>query len=777
MNTTTLTTVDHTADHPADHTTATAPSTSLAAVDDPLEWHAFTRWYADPNGERRGESSLQLSGLHCAACSGNVERALGALEGISQVQVSVAARRATVHWDPKRTTPSRWIMAIRRAGYDAAPDAAASSRDMRRREQRQALWRLFVAAFCAMQVMMLATPAYVAEPGELSGEMRQLLNWGSWVLALPVLLFSAAPYLGAAWRALRDRRIAMDVPVALAVVITFVASSGATFDPGGVFGSEVYFDSMTMFVALLLGGRMLEMRVRHRSAAALESAAARIPDVALRRDVDGAGNQHWVEVSVQRLRPGDQVRVLRGLAFPADGRLIVGRTEVDEAMLTGESVAVTKGVGAAVVAGTVNCAAPVVMVVERTGADTRLQAIVSIMRQALTQRPAAARIADRWAAPFLWAVLIAAATAALVWHVIDPTQALSVAVSVLIVTCPCALSLSVPTTLLAAAEALARRGVILQRLDALEALARANHLFIDKTGTLTEDQAQLRDMKMHSDSVSEGVSEGEARRRAASLASWSHHPLSIALVAATPLQSGAAPVWREVQEHAGLGMSALDDAGQRWRLGSANFVGMAGSAESQVWLAREDQVVAAFAFEERLREGSAQAVAALQARGWKVTLLSGDEPSRVQALAARVGISDVVAAATPEDKLVVVARAQAAGEIVVMVGDGINDAPVLARADVSLAMGQGALISRAQADAVIVSNRPLDLVYAQHIAQRSMQLVRQNMSWAVAYNAACIPLALAGYLPPWLAGLGMALSSVFVVLNALRVDRGAAAFR
>ena len=739
-------------------TLADAPmSASLAALDDPLEWDAFTQWL--PAGQ--GVSTLQLSGLHCAACAGIIERELLAIDGVTAVQVNAAAQRASVTWQRERTAPARWVKALRRLGYDAAPDSAAPARALRLRESRQATWQLFVAAFCATQVMMFAAPAYFAAPGDLSLEMRRLLNWGSWVLSLPVVMFSARPYFSGALHALRTRRIGMDVPVALAIVITMLAGTAATFNPGGPLGEEVYFDSLTMFVALLLGGRWLEMHARQRSAVSLEAAMARLPDVALRRE--GA---QWREVSPRRLRVGDELRVAVGQAFPADGRLSVGRTEVDEAMLTGESQAVSKMPGSEVVAGSINLGAPVEMVALRMGSDTRLQAIVAIMREAMSQRPDAARWADRWAAPFLWSVMLAAGAAAL-WHVAQgrPAQALAVAVAVLIVTCPCALSLAVPTTLLAAAQALARRGVIVQRLGALETLARATQVFFDKTGTLTQAQPQLRSVVMRD----ARRNEAQALQLAASLAQWSQHPLSRALASHghEPL-----PLWREVQEQAGLGLSARDATGQRWQLGSAAWLGTTADATASVWLACEGQSVAGFHFEEGLREGAAQAVAAMQARGIKVSLLSGDEPTRAAAMASRLGITDVHASATPEMKLAVVAAAQAAGETVLMVGDGINDAPVLARADVSLAMGQGALLSRAQADAVIVSNQPLDLVDAHHIAQRAMHLVRQNLLWAALYNAACIPLALAGWLPPWLAALGMASSSLFVVLNAMRVERG-----
>jgi Cu2+-exporting ATPase len=676
---------------------------------------------------------------------------------VQAASVSAAAQRATVRWDPARTRPSALIAAVRAAGYDAVPDATAPAREMRRAEYRSALWRLFVASFCAMQVMMFATPSYVARVGELAPDMQQLLNWGCWVVSLPVVWFSAGPFFSGAWRALRRRHIGMDVPVALGVAVTFVASTGATFEPGGLFGSAVYFDSLTMFVSFLLGGRFLELRARHRAAAALEQSLARLPDTACVVTADGSSR----EVSVQRLQPGDHVRVAVGQAFPADGCLIDGATQADEALLTGEAHAVEKRAGAAVVAGSTNVGAPVLMRVERVGCDTRFEAIVALMRGAAAQRPDIARLADRWAGPFLWAVLLLAAGAAAVWSVVDPSRAVWVAVSVLIVTCPCALSLAAPATLVAAAGGLARRGVLVQRLDALDRLAATTRLFIDKTGTLTDERPVLSDMKI----FDEG---SQARAVAASLAVWSRHPLAQALAV------GAAPddrVWTERKEVAGQGLSALDAEGVEWRLGSAAWIGQPPADDWQVFIARAKQPLAAFRFDECLREGAAEAVAALQSEGVRITLLSGDASGRAERLAARLGIADVIGGASPEAKLAAVAAAQRQGEVVTMVGDGINDAPVLARADASLAMGQGALVARSQADAVLTGNRPLDIVLARRVAQRSVAIVRQNFVWAAVYNAACIPLALVGWLPPWAAGLGMASSSLFVVLNALRAGR------
>ena len=752
--------------------TATHPSADeLAVVDDPLEQGQFTRWLTGATGERLGESSLQLSGMHCAACSGIIEHALMGVAGVREARVSAAAERATVTWDPGRTRPSLLIAAVRRAGYDAVPDAAAPARALRRDEHRQALWRLFVASFCAMQVMMFATPSYVAAAGELAPDLRQLLNWGSWLLSLPVLLFSAGPFFSGAWRSMRQRRIGMDVPVALGVAITFVASTGATFDPAGAFGHEVYFDSLTMFVSFLLGARYLELRARQHAAAALEGALARLPETAWRVAEDGSTDV----VSIQRLRPGDQVRVPVGQAFPADGVLELGATRADEALLSGESAPVDKAVGDEVVAGSVNLGAPALMRVVRVGGDTRVQAIVDMMRSALSQRPAAARVADRWAGPFLWTVLALAALAAAAWSVIEPARALSVAVAVLIVTCPCALSLASPAAMVAAARGLARRGVLLQRLDAIEVMATAQHFFFDKTGTLTEDRLQWRALQLTPAGRAGLAGEAGALAAAAALAAWSSHPLSRALVEAG--EAGAAgpadpaPLGLSAfTEAPGSGVQAVDGQGRTWRLGAAAWVDPATPAadDAQVWLGCDGCAWAAFSFDECLRPGAAQAVQALRADGVRVTLLTGDALPRAQALAARVGFDDVIAAATPEAKLAVVAAAQAAGRGVVMVGDGINDAPVLARADASLAMGQGALVARTQADAVITSNDLADLWRARRSARKALAIVRQNLVWAAAYNALAIPMALAGWLPPWAAGLGMALSSLAVVLNALR---------
>jgi P-type Cu2+ transporter len=708
------------------------------------------------------ESSLQLSGLHCAACSGLIEAALLAVPGVVAAEVNAAASRATVRWQPARTQASALLAAVRAAGYDALPDTAAAARTLRRAEQRQLLWRLFVAVFCAMQVMMLATPVYVADAGTLAPDLEQLLHRSAWTLTLPVLLFSATPFFTSAFKALRSRRLGMDVPVALGIAVAFVASSGAAFDPGGVFGREVYFDSLTMFTSFLLAGRWLELRARHRAVDAIEQLALAPARLAWRLGADGQVEA----VSAQRLLPGDRVRVPIGEAFPADGAIEQGLTRVDESLLSGESRPVHKRVGDDAVAGSVNLGAPVVQRVDRVGADTRYEQIAALMREALTRRPESVRVADRIAGPFLAAVLLLALGAALVWWQIDPSRALWVAVSVLIVTCPCALSLAAPSALLAATSALARRGVLLRRVEALETLARVRHVMLDKTGTLTEAQPSLRSVRVIDDG-GHGVDTSALVARAAALAAWSAHPLSRALAAAhaaTP-----APPWHDVREVPGCGIEARDAQGGVWRLGSAHWLGAGEGAG--LCFGRTAGPLLAFDFDETLADGTAPAVQALQRSGASVTLLSGDTPERVQRLADRLDIASVIAAATPERKLAALGEHQARGEVVAMVGDGVNDAPVLAQADVSFAVAHGAQIARGSADAVLLSGRIGEVANAVQLARRTVRVMRQNLAWAALYNAACVPLALTGYLPPWAAGLGMAASSVFVVLNAMRLSR------
>jgi Cu2+-exporting ATPase len=742
----------------------------LRLLDDPQEWSSFSR--ADATGDNLWESNVLIEGMHCAACALTIEDALAQVPGVVKAEVSSGSHRARVLWQADMVLPSRWMGAVQTAGYRAVPANDAFARERRRSEGRKALWRMMVAGLCMMQVMMYAYPAYVAAPGDLSPEMEQLLRWASWVLTLPVILFSCGPFFSNAWRDVLQRRVSMDLPVALGMLITFVVSTAGTFDPQGNFGREVYFDSLTMFVFFLLAGRWLELRLRDQTAGALETLMNRLPDSVARLAADGS----FERVSVRRLQVGDVIRILPGETFPADGVLVQGDTTVDEALLTGESYPVERRIGGAVIAGSHNLSSMVQVCVERTGDKTRYAEIVALMVSASTSKPSLALLADRIAKPFLIGVLLAAAAACAYWWSRDPGHAMMVAVAVLVVTCPCALSLATPAAMLASAGSLARAGVLVRRLQALEALASVDTVMFDKTGTLTRDTMVLAQTR-----VREGCLVPQALAMAAALAQQSLHPVSRALVLAAAAQEDAdGPLWqaREVQEYAGQGL-----AGTLWqqglperklRLGSVVFCGLQSTDQDllQTSLSDDNGWLATFEFHEVLREDAHETVSSLLQDGLAVQLISGDGLAAVQRVASRVGIPVFRGACTPQDKLDLLRQAQQQGKRVAVIGDGLNDGPVLAGAHVSFAFGHAVPLAQAQADFVVLGDR-LDVVYSSLLlARRTLRVVRQNLWWAALYNLICVPLAVVGWLPAWLAGLGMALSSLLVVLNALRLSGG-----
>lgn len=743
---------------------AGAPADAASALDDRAEWESFSR--ALPEGGRY-ESFLAVSGMYCPACSLTIEDALGACRGVESVQVNGSTQTARLVWTPEVGRPSDWVAALRRAGYGALPAGDMLDAESRRKEQRTLLWRWLVAGFCMMQVMMYAVPAYVAAPGEMTPDVEQLMRWASWILTLPVILFSCRPFFSSAWRDLTHRRVGMDVPVAIGILIAFGASTVATFDSKSVLGADVWYDSVTMFVFFLLSGRLLEQRLRDRTAGALQALMRRLPDSVERQTDDGG----FERVPVRRLASGDRIRVLPGEIIPADGTVLSGESRVDEALLTGESKPVARRAGHPVVAGSHNLSGTVHVRVERTGQQTRYAEIVALMERASVEKPQLARLADRIAQPFLLAVLAAAAGAAWWWWPQGPGHALGIAVAVLIVTCPCALSLATPAATLAAAGALARRGVLVRRLDALEHGTQVDTVIFDKTGTLTQDRISVMAVRHRA-----GVEPNEALRMAAALAQHSLHPASRAIATAAGTIGWTAT---EVEEHAGKGVEGVvsGDAGWRpryLRLGSAAFCQVPPTeapTAAQVHLADDEGWLATFDLDETLRPDAAQAVGMLTRMGLKVELLSGDAGRAVQRLAWRAGIEHSLGAQSPESKLSHVAREQALGRRVLMVGDGMNDGPVLARADVSIAMGQGVPVAQARSDFIILGSQLKAVPTILAHALRTQRIVRQNLAWAAAYNAVSVPLALVGWMPPWLAGLGMAGSSLFVVANAARLAR------
>ena len=770
---------------------------SVQLLDDRQEWLRFSQHHGSqrhgtngsPNHEGLWDSQVVIQGMHCAACAFTIEDALKAVPGVQSVEVNAATHRAKVVWSEKLVLPSVWMAAIQKAGYGALPAADSSLRQARLDETRKALWRWLVAGFCMMQVMMYAYPAYVAGEGDITPDMVNLLRWASWVLTLPVVFFSCGPFFSNALRDLRLRQISMDLPVALGMAITFMLSSAATFEPNGMFGAEVYFDSLTMFVFFLLTGRWLELRLRDRTAGALEALMNRLPDSVERQLANGS----FERVAVRRLLAGDVIRVLPGESFPADGVVLQGNTLADEALLTGESRPQPRGEGEQVVAGSHNVLAAVLVKVERVGNDTQFSQIVSLMENASLQKPRLAQLADRVAKPFLWGVLVMAVLSAAYWWPSNPGHALMVAVAVLVVTCPCALSLATPAAMLAAAGALAKRGVLVRQLQALEALAQVDTFIFDKTGTLTRDGQRIQKVW-----TGEGLAPKLALAWAAALAQHSIHPLSRALVSAHKAGVAASPLSQPnhadrtfesgrdihdyeavVQEAIGQGLEGhiSNCEYKNLRLGSTAFCQETTKgiplecAAAQVHLCADGQWLASWQMSEDVRDDALTTVAALKAMGVDVWLLSGDHTAAVLQVAQQVGIDHAVGECKPQDKLQRMQAAQAQGARVAMVGDGLNDGPVLAGAHVSMAFGNAVALAQSKSDLVLMGGQLQVVAQSVRLARHTLRVVRQNLVWAAGYNAVCVPLAVVGWLPAWLAGLGMALSSLGVVLNALRLTK------
>jgi Cu2+-exporting ATPase len=741
----------------------TSPAQKPVPDGDPAthdSWHADNaRHVVRDLGDGLRETLLLVEGVRCTACVWLIERTLGGMPGVVSVQVNAVAQRARVIWRESKVSLIQLLQGLSRTGYRALPLDARGLDDLRRRESRDALKRLLVAGFGAMQAMMYATAIYLGAAATLDASSRDLLRWLGLLVATPVVFYSARPFFAGAWRSLAARRIGMDVPVALAIAAVYAASVFEVVRGSG----EVYFDSISMFVFFLLAGRYLEMRARHRARDLTDALARLTPPFADRQLEDGTLQR----VGIHELRVGDCVRVGEGGIVPADGVLLDERCRVDEALLSGESTPVTKHRGDRLIAGSVLEEGPVFARIERVGADTTLAGIAALVGRAHAERPRLQMAGELAASKFVARVLALTALTATVWSFVDPARAFPAAVAVLVISCPCAFALAVPAALTRALGALARLGVLVVKPDAIQALAECTHAIFDKTGTLTE-------VTLSADvQTFDGVSREEALSLAATLARESRHPKARAIAAAHAQRPGASI--SGVTTQTGLGVSAIVD-GRALRLGRADFAAagklLAHEYEDAVLLADDSGPIAAFHFSERLRSDARDTIDGLRAQGIEVLIASGDAPAKVASIAARLAVSTWRARALPAEKLEWLKELHAGGARVLAVGDGVNDAPVLAGADIGIALADGAELTQASSDIVLKGARLGSISAARTIAQRTLAIVRQNQRWALFYNLSAVPLAALGFVPPWLAALGMSLSSLGVILNALRIGRG-----
>lgn len=702
-------------------------------------------------------ADLLIQGVHCAACTWLIENTLTRLPGVIAISVNPVTTRAELHWDPTTTGLARLMAEIERIGYLPAPFTEQENYEASEKERRLALRRLLVAGLGMMQVSSYAVALYAGAFQGMDATIQEFLRYISLLVATPVVLYSGAPFFAGAWRNLRSRHMGMDVPVALAIGAAWAASVWNTFAGSG----EVFFDSATMFVFFLSGTRYLEAAGRRQALDVTSALAQHIPCTAARVTADGTE-----EVGVIELETGDRVRVVPGLAFPADGILERGSASVDESMLTGESAPVRRNAGDAVVAGTVNLGDPVIMRIDKTGADTVLAQIGRLVTMAGNSKPRLVQLTDRIASVFVSVVLLIAATTATVWWTIDATRVFEIVLTVLVVTCPCALALATPAAFTVATSALARRGFLIRKPGALQALAGINRVVFDKTGTLTSNQLQLRNTQATGDLTAD-----EALAIAAALEANSAHPIARAF-----RQWQSDLVAEDVRAVPGGGLEG-SVAGKRYRIGAAEFAAAGTDAadsnggERLVCLGNDEGLLARFSLHEQVRTGAGDLFRKLAADRIGTSIASGDQSAAVAALAHTLGAEDWQAAMLPEDKLKLIRTMQDKGAQVAVVGDGINDAPVLAGADVSIAMGSGTSVAQHSADCVWMGSQLTGLGEVFSTARRTMRIVKQNLAWALGYNTLAIPLAVTGSIEPWMAALGMSLSSLLVMLNALRLGR------
>jgi Cu2+-exporting ATPase len=709
-------------------------------------------------GHGRQEAMLLIEGLRCSGCAWLIERSLAVNPGIESVSINAAACRARIVWHAGRCTLHDVVVLLARTGYGARPLDAGALDDSRRVEAREALKRLLVSAFGAMQAMMFAAVLYLGG-GELDPSTGELFRWLGCLVTAPVVFYSAGPFFSGAIRGLRARRLSMDVPVAIAIAITYVASLIEAVRGTGA----VYFDSIAMFVFFLLAGRYVEMSARHRTRDLTDSLARTMPAFAERRRPDGSLER----VAVHELSVGDRLHIGAGGAVPADGVLESESCRVDEALLTGESAGVLRRRGDRLIGGSVLVEGTAELRIDRLGADTVLAQIVALTDRAFTARTRIGTAADRAAARFVAGVLVLSAMTAIGWSILDPDRVFAAALAVLVVSCPCALALAAPAAITRALALLARQQVLVVRPDAIEALATATHVVFDKTGTLTEPRLALADVVCRP-----GVTRNAALRWAAALARESRHPVARAVVAAC--HEVGTHTSTDLDVSTGLGIEATID-GRRLRLGRADFAlaGRPGSPaeDDALLLTDEDGMLASFRLGEQLRRGARATVAALRAQGLEILIASGDVEPKVRSVAARLQVSEWRAGMRPADKLAWLQALRRDGARVVAIGDGVNDAPVLAGADVGIALADGSDLAHARSDAIVASHSLTSLPRARELSLRTLDVLAQNHRWALGYNLAAIPLAAVGVVPPWLAAIGMSVSSIAVVLNSQRIGR------
>ncbi len=722
----------------------------------------------------RNEVTLRITGINCGACMWLIESRIAQLPGVESVTVNYSTRRALVTWNRNETELKNILAAFAHIGFTAHPFALGQQAEFVQKERDRQIRAIGLSAVLGMQIMMIAVALYFGKSSGISPSYEYFFKWISMLLALPIVVYCAQSFFLGAWRSIVHRQPSIDIPVAIAILLAFTASAWATASGSG----DTYFEAVAMFVFLLLSVRYFEFIARERGLDAVSHLYNSLPALAQRIDADGL-----TKVSATQLETDDQVWVGAGEIIPADAVVISGRCVVDESVISGESQAIEKSIGSELLGGSVNLDDAITIRVVRPYDHSVISTIAHLAERAQSAKPRFVKLVDRIANWFVVGlVLIASAVAVFCWFY-EPSRLLSTVIAVLVIACPCALSLATPAAITASVGTLTRKGIVLLEPDAMEKLTTVTHIVFDKTGTLTRG-----DMKLERIQTLKQIEEREALNMACALEASSSHPIARALAAAqaADAQSVKSPPVEKLNHTSGGGVSGLI-AGRRYFFGSPRFIheetgnslASAGTVDMRrnrtcSVLANDTEMLASFYFSDELRPEAKAVVKRLLATGATASILSGDRGEVVEQVAKDLNVTDYHAQLAPREKLKILRSRQAEGEVVLALGDGLNDAPILAAAAIGVAMGSGADLTQITGDAVLMNNRLTDLELLLTQANKTRRIIRQNFAWALSYNLLALPLGILGLVPPWLAVIGMSLSSLLVVINALRLSSGRA---
>ncbi len=732
----------------------------LSVFDDPQVQSEFV----SSDTEHNKEVKLIIEGISCPACTWLIESRLTKLHGIKQVSLNYSTQRCRVVWQEDEVTLSKILESISQLGYSALPYNHKQRELLYENERKSQLLRLGIAGLFGMQVMMIAIALYFGDASGIEDQYRIFFNWVSLLLTLPVLMFSGKPLFSGALRDLRNKRLGMDVPITLGLSIAFFGSLWSILQQNG----HVYFDSIVMFIFFILGGRYLEFMSRKKSTAYLDKTTSILPPYATRIN----NNDEQEVIKLSKIAVSDHVLVKPGEVIPIDGVIYQGHSSVDESIVTGESLPIEKKVGSKVIGGSTNNESPLYIRVESIGERTLLSNIARIIDKASRNKPATILLANKIVSIFIAFVILIAFVVGFYWYSIDPAQWLTITISVLVVSCPCALSLATPTALSSAATALMQNGVALLNNDSIEKITKSNCFVFDKTGTLTKGKLKLEHVKV----FNEDFSEEKVLKIASALESASEHPLAKAICDASNNDKPCEVT--NIKNFPGQGISGFIN--ETWFIGTEPFV-KANISENnfqenssdlslrKVYLANTDAVIAILYFTDELRKESADLIIYLTEKKKKIILMSGDHHSIVKQLADTLGINEFEAPLRPENKHENINKLQKDGFHVCMIGDGINDAPAFAQSDVAIAMTEASDITKLNADMLLLNNNIGTLKTMLQIAGKTNRTVKINFAWALAYNLTALPFAILGYITPWMAALGMSLSSLIIVINASKI--------